>query len=406
MNLPRLALRNVARNRRRTLVTLAAMTIAAAMMIFYAAMMAGMVDGMIRNATLTDMGEAQAHAPGYRKDPDIYTRIADPEALIARLAAAGMKATPRLYAYGLAAHGNASSGVELRGTDPVREARVILIAGSLAKGRWLDAADDHGAVIGRKVARSLGVAVGDEIVVVSQAADGASADDLFTVRGILKSVSARADASGVYIPAATFRELLAVPTGAHEIAMVRVDPLVALDTLEPGLRAAAGDAEVRTWRELSPVLAQLLDSMSAALAFMLLIAYAAVAMVVLNAMLMTVFERIREFGIMKALGVTPRQVFALVVLETLIQTAIASVFAVILGVGLSWHYRDPGLDLSGLMDATTISGVAMSPLWPARLSAEAVLQPVVLLFVMAVLAVIYPGLKAALIRPVQAIYHR
>jgi ABC-type antimicrobial peptide transport system permease subunit len=139
---------------------------------------------------------------------------------------------------------------------------------------------------------------------------------------------------------------------------------------------------------------------------MVIITYIAVAMVVLNAMLMSVFERIRELGIMKAIGVTSWQVMFLVYIETLIQTVIASIMALLLGWSVSAYFETNGIDLSSIANGASFAGVAIDPIWRAQLTFNAIFIPVIFLFIIASIAVLYPAIKAALIRPVAAIHHR
>jgi len=406
MNLLPLALRNVLRNWHRSLVTSLAMAFAGTIMILFAALMEGLMQASERNAVAMNLGDIQVHAPGYRDDPDLYTRIEQPEALLQRLRAAGYRASARLYGFGLAASGSTSAGVQLRGIDPGAEASVTQVHRHLLKGRWLDSADRNGVVLGRKLARTLGVVPGDEVVILSQAADGSMADALFRVRGVLKSVGEAVDRGGFYMLESAFRELMVVPQGAHEIALLRADGDADLDAATAAVAALAEGYETRDWRALQPVIARILELADAQLVFMLLIVYVAVAMVVLNAMLMSVFERIHEFGVMKAIGVTPWQITALVLLETLLQAALACLLALALGWWSARYFQVNGIDLSGIASATSIGGVALDPVWYAYVTPAALLRPVVFLMAVALLAVIYPAVKAALIRPVAAIHYR
>ena len=312
MNLLSLALRNVLRNWHRTLVTTLAMAFAGVIMILFAALMEGLMQASERNAVAMNLGDIQIHAPGYRDDPDLYTRIEHPEALLERLRAAGFRASARLYGFGLAASGSTSAGVQLRGIDPRAEAGVTQVHRHLLQGQWLDSADRDGVVLGRKLARTLGVSTGDEVVIVSQASDGSIADALFRVRGVLKSVGEGVDRAGFYLLDTAFRELMVVPRGAHEIAVLRADRDADLDAATAEVAALAPGYETLDWRALQPVIARILELADAQLVFMLLVVYVAVGMVVLNAMLMSVTERFREIGTMKCLGALSafvRQIF-------------------------------------------------------------------------------------------------
>jgi ABC-type lipoprotein release transport system permease subunit len=406
MNLLSLALRNVMRNWHRTLVTTLAMAFAGIIMILFAALMEGLMQASERNAVAMNLGDIQIHAPGYRDDPDLYTRIAQPAALLERLRAAGFRASARLYGFGLAASGSTSAGVQLRGIDPRAEAGVTQVHRHLLQGQWLDSGDRDGVVVGRKLARTLGVVTGDEVVIVSQASDGSIADALFRVRGVLKSVGEGVDRAGFYLLDTAFRDLMVLPQGAHEIAVLRADRDTDLDAATAAVAALAPGYETLDWRALQPVIARILELADAQLVFMLLVVYVAVGMVVLNAMLMSVFERIHEFGVMKAIGVTPWQITALVFMETLVQVSVACLLALGLGWWSARYFQLNGIDLSGIASAASIGGVALDPVWYARITPDALLLPVAFLLLIALLAVIYPAVKAAVIRPVAALHYR
>jgi ABC-type antimicrobial peptide transport system permease subunit len=139
---------------------------------------------------------------------------------------------------------------------------------------------------------------------------------------------------------------------------------------------------------------------------MMIFTYIAVGSVVLNAMLMSVFERIHEFGIMKAIGVKPRQLIVLIYVEMFIQTFFAVLLALGAGSALSWYLQENGLDMSSLADGISFAGIAFDPIWYAALTPNALMMPSVFLFIIAAVAVIYPAVKVAVIQPVEAIHHQ
>lgn len=400
-----IALRSLGRHKRRTFVTTAATSLAAFIMLVYSTMLAGLIRTLERSVTDMELGDLQVHAAGYRVDPDLYTRLSDVQARLDALRAAGLDGAPRLFGAALAAAGNHSAGVELRGLDVERERAVTKVHRHLVEGRWLDDAAPEGVVLGRKLAKSLHVSVGDEVVVLGQAADGSMANDLYRVRGVLKNVGDRLDRAGFLMTEAAFRTLMIVPNGAHEIAVSR-PASVDLEAARAAVVAANADAEVLTWRELQPAVAQMVDNSMAGRLLMLLITYGAIAMVVLNATLMSVFERIRELGVMKAVGTPPTQIAAIVLIEAMIQAAIAAGFALVAGLPLALWLETHGWDLRNLVGTMSLSGVAWEPIWYAEVDVAGVLAPVLTLFAMVLVAAIYPSLKAALLSPIRAIYHR
>ena len=401
-----IAWRSVVRNRRRTVVTTGAMSLAGLIMIFYVSLLDGYIVAMKRNALTLDLGEIQIHATGYRTDPDLFTRIDDHQSIIDAIVQDKLHASPRLFGFALAAAKDTSAGVQLRGVDVAREKTVTRIHERVDQGQWLDPSDPTGAVIGRKLARSLGVSVGAELVILGQGADGSMANELLKVRGVLQTVSEIIDRSGVFIPEATFRELMVVPDGAHEIAIISPTPLEDLDAAVARVARHAEGHDTASWRDLQPVIARMLDMSKGSVMFLLLVCYAAVAVVVLNATLMSVFERMREFGIMKAVGVSPWQIAGIVLVEAALQCTLAALVAVAGGVPLALYYQRHGIDLTSLLDSGSFAGVAIDPIWYTSVTPEAVLTPVIMLFVVMGFAVIYPGIKAAVLQPLDAMRHR
>ncbi len=407
MKIMTLASRNVMRNWHRTLVTTLAMAFACAIVTIYGALMKGMVVGSERQAVVMNQGDIQIHAQGYRDDPDIYTTMPDSETLLASIRAQGFHATGRRFGFGLVASEGNSSGVQLRGTDLLYEPQVTEIHRHVMNGQWLDQDDPFGVVIGKKLARLLDAKIGSELVYIGQSADGYMANEIFTVRGILKAVAATIDSSGVLLPKQTLIEMLVLPEGAHEIVIMRADrSAVSLDVATRQIATLAPDYETLNWRELMPVIARFLETADVQTLIMLIFTYIAVASVVLNAVLMSVFERIHQFGIMKAIGVTPVQSVALIYAETMIQTLLAS----LLGLGFGWwassHFQAHGIDMSHLTGDVSFAGIALDPIWYAYVTPEVLVDPIIFLFVVAMLAAIYPAIKVAKIRAIDAIHYQ
>ncbi|MCP5089221.1 MAG: FtsX-like permease family protein, partial [Rhodobacteraceae bacterium] len=304
-----------------------------------------------------NLGDMQIHAEGYRDDPDLYKRIGNASDLVKRLQQAGFHAAQRVYGFGLAAAGSASAGVQLRGIDLINESTVTQIHKHVMQGNWLVDTDPKGVVIGKKLGRTLNVKPGDEVVIIGQATDGSMANDLYTVRGILKSIGEEVDRAGFFMVERAFRELMVLPQGAHEITVMRPDRSRDLESATTQVTALAPGYETLHWRSLRPVIARILDLADAQTIVMVLITYVAVAMIVLNAMLMSVFERIRELGVMKAIGVTPWQILLLVYVETMVQVTVASIIALSSGWSVALYFQNNGIDLSAIADSTSFGGV-------------------------------------------------
>ena len=404
MRLWAMAWRNVWRNRRRTLVTMGAMTFGLLAMILYAGLVEGYLLGLERNVLDLEMGDVQIHAPKFRSKPSLYEIIEDDRRIVGELDDAGYPASARLLGPALAAAGDVSAGVSLRGLDPLRDASVSDIGDHVAEGDWLDSGDDHGVVIGRKLARILDVGLGDEILLLSQGADGSTANDAYIVRGILRSVADGVDRAGIYMIDSAFRELMVLDRGAHQI-IVRRPKSIPLPEAEAFVQRIAGDDEALSWKKLAPTMARMLESTRGAMLAMYGIIYLGIGMLILNTMLMAVLERVREFGVLKAIGVGPARLFGLVMAESAVMSGVATAAGVGLSVLPLLYLRGTGVDLSSIMADASIAGIAFDPIWRAEINANTFVTPVFTMLFIVWFAVIYPAARAALIRPVDAMRH-
>jgi ABC-type lipoprotein release transport system permease subunit len=401
----KMAWRNIWRNRRRTLVTVGAMTLALLILVLYTGLVEGYLQGMERNILDLEIGDIQIHAGDYLDRPSIYTLIEDPDSFLNQLDESGYRASARLLGGGLVAAGESSAGALLRGVNIDRDAQVSEINEHVVQGSWLDPDDPEGVVLGRRLAQTLVVKPGDELVILSQATDGSMANDLFTVRGVLQSVSDGTDRAGIFLTAQAFRDFFVLPEGAHQI-IVRRSEQVQLEAVEGDVRdLASSDLDVKTWRELVPTLASLLDSTRSIITVMFFVIYLVIAILILNAMLMAVFERVREFGVLKAIGVSPERVLTLILIESALQTGLAILVGLTLSIPGLWYLTTVGINV-GRMGGMSLMGIAMNPIWHAVVTPATFMGPVVMLVVMVFIAVLYPALKAARITPVQAMRHQ
>ncbi len=408
MNIPKMAWRNVWRNRRRSLVTISAMAFALWVELLYSGLIVGYMEGMEDDIVDLEVGDMQIFAGDYLERPSLYTVIPEPEPLLQALEGAGMKASARLLGGGLAAAGESSAGVAFRGVDVQRDAGVSLVGESVATGQWLSKDDPKGVVIGRRLARTLSVEPGDELIVLTQAADGSMANDLLTVRGVLMGIAQGTDATTVFMHAPVFRELLGMPEGAHQIIVRRpeeVELAAAATTVRALAEGHPGDLKTLTWMQLMPVVAQMLQGSAAMVGIIFFIVYVAVGILILNAMLMAVFERIREFGVLKAIGVSPGTVVLLILAESAVQAVIALVVGTVLALPGMWYLVEHGINV-GSLGGTDMMGIAMRPIWYGVYTADSVATPVVLLVFIVFFAVLYPAFKAAWIQPVEAMRHQ
>lgn len=395
--------RNLWRNTRRTCITLAAVCLSTAILMASYGLMDGLMQHAVSNATNLVVGEVQVHAQGYRADHSIYKALNEPDLILQAAKQKNVAAAPRRYGYGLVAVGTKSAGARFWGVEPASERTTFDLAQHLQEGRFLSETTQRGVVLGQKLARSLQAQIGSEIVVVVQAADGSLGNDLYTVTGILKAAGDSIDRNAALIHAADFVELFVSGERIHEVAfnsrgMVSPEGLTAL------LSIAAPEEEIKSWRQLMPEVSDMVNLFDAFIWIFGLIFLLAAGMGVMNTMLMATYERIREFGILKALGATPWGIIRDVAAEALMLAALGTVLGTILGLAGSYYLQEVGLDLSIFAGTYSVGGVAFDPIWRATISPKMVFIPVVLMLIIGLLASLYPAALAARLDPVKAIH--
>ena len=397
----KLAWRNIWRNNRRTLITQFALVVALALMIACSGLTWGLVKQMERNATLLGPGEIQIHSPGYLDDRSIYRVIEHPDIIISKIEKLGAKSAPRLQGFGLISHGENSSGAQILGIDLVKEKEVTEFHNHLFKGSFLKKERD--VLLGKKIAVTLDASIGDELVIVTQAADGSIGNDLYRLAGILSGISEEIDRSTIMMSISDFKNIFSLGDVATEITIRRGDETENLNSLRDRIKNIMPEEEVKTWRQIFPAISDMLELTNISIYILLIIIYLAGSFVMLNTMLMSVFERIKELGIMMAIGFRPMQVTILIFLETFFLTLSGSLVGLLCGVSLSLYFTHYGLNLSSITEGFSFVGIFAEPHWFAVTNFNTVFPPVIFLFIISLLAVIYPAMKASLLKPVDAL---
>ncbi len=409
----RLGWRNLWRNPRRSALSIAAVAVAFGVLITLDGLREGMARQMLDNATRLSLAHVQLHEAGYLPDRSLYDTIGgergtDVPALMAAVEAlAGPSAAaPRTFGFGLLSTGPRSVGAQLAGVDPTREARVTSLLDAVTEGRGLLGAPPNAVLLGRTLADELRARLGDRIAVVTQAADGAIGNELLTVRGIFRTGLATLDRSLALLAIGDLQALLALPPSRiHEVAVRLDDPIRAADVAIALARSPALPAGLRadSWETLAPALVEYLRLLRGWNRIMILIVGTFAAFGVLNTMLMAVFERTHEMGVLAALGLRPAQFLAMVVAETLFLAAVGLVAGLGLGaLGMAyfaWH----GWDLSRWAAGLTIAGVLVDPVLRGTVTWRATPSTGLALAAITVLAALVPALRAARMKPVEAL---
>ena len=410
-----LAWRNLWRNPRRTCISTAAIALGYAMLLLFACLLHGLSQQMIDNGARLGLAHIQLHAQEYYPDRSLYYTLGgrtgtDVDALLTTLARHPdvRAAAPRVYGYGLVSSGRHSAGAELLGIDPEREQHISIFHTRLATGRFLDKHNPGGAnevVLGEKLANTITADLGAEIVLVTQAADGSIGNDLYTVVGILRTGAEATDRGTVLMPLAAAQDLLSLPANRiHEIG-VMTTTAAAATAVATRLERDVGRTlavQARAWPELSPALAEYVQLSQSSNTILFSIVFLVAIIGVMNTMLMAVFERTRECGVLMALGLRPVQMVLLIVFEAMLLAGLSVTLGVLLGAPLLWYLQVYGLDLRSVMGELSMAGVVVDPIWHGRHDFPSYVQAALGLAAVAVVSALYPAIRAARFRPVEA----
>ena len=388
----------------RTALTALALAIGIAALTFLSAMNDGWMQQIKTNFALTVTGHIQIHAEGFEDSRKLAQRIESPDQVIAAIQnVAGIKAlTQRVRASGLASSAGSNAGALIYGVEPDKERKISRLASFITTGSWLKDGDVRTAVLGDVLADRLNVGLGDKLVLMAAVPGGDIASEVFRVSGLLHSGVMEVDDLIVIVPIATAQHWLGMGDAVTDI-VIRASSFEQVSALANALK---GDLkgqgfEILRWSDIDPMAQQWADFADAYTWVVLLIVIIVVLVEVLNTMLMSMHERVREFGLMGALGVTPVQVFAMVVWETVILVLIGGVIGFALGSGLSLWYGEYGIDLSQF--AIAFSFMYMDPVVHPLLQWDSVLRILGAAIVGAMIAGLIPAWKASKLEPASAL---
>lgn len=408
-----IAWRNLWRGWRRSAIVLLAITVGLSACLLLVGWSHGLVRQMIENAVSTRLGHLVVMAQGYQKNPDVMRNLPDDGREIAAALErfAGAHASPRLAGDGLLQSARRSSRVVILGVDPLREARVSVVASALVEGHMPQAAASEsarrlpGIAIGAAMAERLRIRLGDKVVAHVPGEVGLGA---FRVSGIFRTASSEFDRAVAYVRLEDAQHLLALPGRVTEVAVSlddsdRLPALRAHAVAELALSDPGAAIEVLTWQEREPRLAAMLALMASMSWIIYAAVFVAMAFGIANALLMMVYERIREFGVLRALGLQARALLALVLLESILMTLAGTLLGLAVGVPLVLWLGRVGIDLSRFAAGLTEFGIGTRIY--TRIDPVDIALPIAVALATAVLAALWPAWKAVSLRPSEAIRH-
>jgi len=399
-----MAWRNVWRNPRRTILTVSAITFAGVLLVFMLSFQFGCYETMINTAVKISIGHLQIQAQKYVQKKSIRYVIPDPSKITAILNNIPEVEyyTPRAQAFALISSKNRTYGAMVTGVVPQREAKVSRMKKLVHEGNFLTGNDANQAVVGSLLANILRATIGDELTLLGQGRDGSIAATVVQLKGIFSSGIDEFDRSTIQIPLSTFQEVFSMGDAVHEVVVIAKSLSDVSETkakIQAALSGLDGGRSLKTldWQELIPGLHQVIeiDLVSGLIFYILLIIV--VAFSILNTFLISIFERTKEFGVMMAIGTTPRRLTKVLLIESMSMTAIGIIAGILLGIGVTYYFQIHGIDFAGGSELLGITG----RMYPKLSLLSVSIGPTMVLF-FTFMAALYPALKVRRLRPVEA----
>ena len=399
-----MAWRNLWRNPRRSILTILAIGFATALLVFMLSFQFGAYDDMIDSSVRQSTGHVQIVAPGYHQRPEMRKVIDDPDSLVkaAALLSSLEEVSKRSEAFVLASGEKRSRGLMISGVEPLREAKLSSVPRQIIAGRYLNDSDEAAGVIGALAAQHLQLGIGDECVLLGSGRDGSIAAAVVRIVGIYKSGIDEVDRSTMQLPLQEFDSIFTMEGAVHRLIYTfeRLSDSTPMAALLQQDKRTAG-LQVMTWEELTPGLKQSieLDLVSGIIMYFILVVV--VAFSILNTFFMAIFERKKEFGVLMSIGMKPRRLVGLMLLESLSMTAVGIVFGILCGIIITMLTARYGISMGDSAEFMAQYGMP-ERLYPKLTPLSVTLGPL-LIFGVTLFTALIPVLRIPNLRPVEAL---
>jgi ABC-type lipoprotein release transport system permease subunit len=401
MQLYKMAWRDLGRNRRRTFFSMLALAVGVALLLFMASFIAGEMRGALQSAIKLQSGHLQVQAASYNEDKtslDFADLLENPDALAAQIAARPevQTATPRLYATAIVVAGDTSTGVRLIGIDPASAANAPFRDG-MVSGDYLAADDRGGLLMGKTLADKLGLAPGATVNLLVNTSNGDVDQQSFVIRGIYSTRTPGYDESTIFLPLAKAQAITRAENHASIIFILLKDQ-DQTDAVVAALQAPA--YQVKNYIQLNALLSEFEQFANVYMYVFYLIVLGITATVIINTLIMSVFERTREIGILAAMGMRGGRIMAMFFAESSLLAVGGIVMGVALGSLLSAYVQHYGFFIGDL----GVTGILIGERIYTYLTLNDVVTLSIMALVITLLAALYPAMVAANLEPVEALH--
>ena len=400
MQILKMAFRDLGRNRRRTFFTALAISVGLAILMLMASVVNGEMGGALEGSILLETGHIQVRAASYDENKSSLKwddLVSNPDQIASQIAALPQvkAATPRLFASGYISAGNQSAGAKIYGIEPASAANDPYRLGIIS-GNYLTADDSGGLLIGKPMADKLHLKAGDNVNLSVNTANGDVAEQAFVVRGIYSTNTYGFDSTTILLPLAKAQAITQTQNHASTIFVLLKDTSYT-DSVAGALKVS--NLQVLTWKDLNPLVLDWETQANSYISILYLIILAIAASVIINTLIMSVYERTREIGILSAIGMRGGRIMWLFLTESAMLAVGGVIMGVILGVIGIYLFNIHGfyignMGLTGFMVSNTIF---------AKPTMNSTVNLSILTFIVSILAGLYPAIMASRLQPVEAL---
>lgn len=397
----KIAWRNVWRSRTRSLVVVGAIVIGVWSIIFLLGFMGGFTESYINNAIENQISHLQLHAPQFLEDKELQYKFDNASAKQAEISQqAGVEAAcVRTITNVMLASSKGARGIIARGIDPEAEAKVTKLDEKIVEGAYFNEKKNP-ILLSRRIADKLRLKIRSKVVLTFQGFDGEIVSAAFRIAGLFDTGNAPFDESTLFVRRSDLNRLLEEEDMAHEIAIF-IDDIDKLENIQSKLQSQHSDLEVANYREISPDV-QLYETQSGSTMYVLTVIFMlALIFGIINTMLMAVLERVRELGVLMAVGMNKMRIFGMIVSETVLLAIIGAPIGLLLGFLTVNYLSKRGIDLSAFSAGMQQFGMA-EMVYP-KVDVGSYIFLAIAVGITAILASIYPAFRAISLRPVEAI---
>ncbi|MGA1874978.1 MAG: ABC transporter permease [bacterium] len=401
-----LAWRNVWRVPRRTLIILLAVTLGIWNMILMASIMRGSMEQMVHNSINTLTGHIQIHKKGYFENPVLENTIMEPGEIIRKVEGLPptIRWTGRMRAQGIISNARNFANITVVGITPESEASVSFLQPSIIQGRYLRSDDHYGLLIGQRLAEEFGTGPGKKLVLMTQDSQNNAISTGFRIVGIFKAEMETTEKSLAFITLPSSQKILKLDGGLSEICLVAPHRGM-VQSLYTSLSSQLDDRyEVMTWKKLLPLTTAYVTLWEEVTYLWFIVVFMAMAFGLINTMLMAVFERVQEFGMLKAVGMKPRQIIMLILAESIYVLTLGVILGdVLIWLTIAWLSRT-GINLQSFAQGLEQWGLSRI-IFPVIGTRDFLLSNSIIL-ILGLAVSLYPALKASYITPKEAMTYR